>query len=186
MQHAQGTHESVYVLPDQRVQRASRDVFEAGATEALHQATAVVFGGRITAEPDPDHQETATADCADEGASPWPAPDGSCGADFLLCLGCRNAHVHPGHHPRLAHLHQQLQGLRSALDDRIWRERWNSHLMRLEDLRDTRSHTPHPPRNPPTDDSTVKKRTSTAASGNVRPVVTCRPGAMPGGIGPSE
>ncbi|MFD0723245.1 hypothetical protein [Streptomyces globosus] len=136
MQHAQGTHESVYVLPDLRVQRVSRDVFEAGATEALHQATAVVFGGRITAEPDPDHEETATADCADDTTSPWPAPGGGCGADFLLCLGCRNAHVHPGHHPRLAHLHQQLQGLRSALDDRIWRERWNSHLLRLEDLRD--------------------------------------------------
>jgi hypothetical protein len=136
MQHSQGTHESVYVLPDLRVQRASRDIFEAGAHEALQQATAVVFAGRITAEPDPDHQETATADCADDTTSPWPARDGGCAADFLLCLACRNAHIHPGHHPRLAHLHQQLQGLRSALDDRIWHERWTGHLLRLEDLRD--------------------------------------------------
>jgi hypothetical protein len=43
-----------------------------------------------------------TADCADETASPWPARDGGCGADFLLCLGCPNSHVHPGHYPRLA------------------------------------------------------------------------------------
>ncbi|GAA2644531.1 hypothetical protein [Streptomyces lunalinharesii] len=45
-------------------------------------------------------------DCADETTSPWPAWDGDCGADFLLCLACRNVHVHPGHHPRLAPLHQ--------------------------------------------------------------------------------
>lgn len=136
LQHSQGTHESVYVLPDKRVQRASRDVFEAGAVEALGQARAVVFGGTITAEPDPEHQETATADCEDEESSPWPAPEGGCGADFLLCLACSNAHVHPGHHPRLAHLHQQILGLRSAMDDRMFRARWNDHLLRLEDLRD--------------------------------------------------
>ena len=136
LQHSQGTHESVYVLPDKRVQRASRDVFEAGAFEALQQARAVVFEGKITDKPDPGHQETATADCEDEETSPWPAPEGGCGADFLLCLACSNAHVHPGHHPRLAHLHQQIVSLRSATDDRMFRERWNDPLLRLEDLRD--------------------------------------------------
>jgi hypothetical protein len=77
-----------------------------------------------------------TADCADEAASPWPAPGGGCGADFMLCLGCPNAHVHPGHYPRLAHLHQQVASLRSALPDRTWAARWHDHLQRLEDLRD--------------------------------------------------
>jgi hypothetical protein len=77
-----------------------------------------------------------TADCADEAASPWPGADGGCGADFLLCLGCPNAHVHPGHYPRLAHLHQQVASLRSALPDRAWAARWREHLLRLEDLRD--------------------------------------------------
>ncbi|MCZ4100928.1 hypothetical protein [Streptomyces sp. H39-C1] len=136
LQHTRGTHESVYVLPDKRVQRASRDVFEAGASEALELARASVFGGKITDKPDPGHQETATADCEDEKASPWPAAEGGCGADFLLCLACRNAHVHPGHHPRLAHLHQQILSLRSATDDRTFHERWNDSLLRLEDLRD--------------------------------------------------
>ncbi|WP_343242882.1 hypothetical protein [Streptomyces sp. SID12501] len=136
LQHSQGTHESVYVLPDQRVQRASRDVFEAGAIEALEQAQAAVFGGQITDNPDREHQETATADCEDEESSPWPAPGGGCGADFLLCLACPNAHVHPGHHPRLAHLHEQILSLRSVMDDRTFHERWRDHRLRLEDLRD--------------------------------------------------
>ncbi|MFB7532065.1 hypothetical protein ACFC0C_28320 [Streptomyces sp. NPDC056178] len=141
MHHSRGTHERTYVLPDQRVQRASRDIFEAGAREALEQAKAVVFAGNISNMPDPDHQETATVDCADDTASPWPASQGGCEADFLLCLACRNAHVHPGHHPRLAHLHEQLQSLRSVLDDHTFNERWSDHLLRLEDLRDKVSQT---------------------------------------------
>lgn len=136
LQHTQGTHESVYVLPDEQVQQASQAVFEHGARDALEQARSIVFSGRLTEKPDLGHQETATADCADPGTSPWPAPDGSCGADFLLCLACRNAHVHPGHHARLAHLHQQLHSLRSAVPDRTWNARWREHVLRLEDLRD--------------------------------------------------
>ncbi|WP_407111255.1 hypothetical protein ACE1N8_25940 [Streptomyces sp. DSM 116494] len=136
LQHTQGTHESIYVLPDPQVQKASRGVFEAGALEALDQARSAVFGGKITDAPDSSHQQTATADCKDENSGPWPAPEGGCGADFLLCLACPNAHVHPGHHPRLTHLHQQILSLRSVVDDRRFRERWNVHLLRLEDLRD--------------------------------------------------
>jgi hypothetical protein len=135
-QHSQGTHEGVYVLPDERVQRASRDVIEAGAREALEQARAVVFAGQLADAPDPDHQPAAAVDCEDESTSPWPAPKGGCGADFLLCLACPNAHVHPGHHPRLAYLHQQMKSLRSVLDDHTWRQRWGDPLLRLEDLRD--------------------------------------------------
>ncbi|WP_327172584.1 hypothetical protein [Streptomyces sp. NBC_01336] len=135
LQHTQGTHESTYVLPDKKVQRASRDDFEDGALEALEKALAAVFGGKVTDKPDREHQETATVDCQDEESSPWPAPAGGCGADFLLCLACSNAHVHPGHHPRLAHLHQQIVSLRSVLDDHTFGERWNDHLLRLEDLR---------------------------------------------------
>ncbi|MEU9489269.1 hypothetical protein AB0D83_37505 [Streptomyces decoyicus] len=75
-------------------------------------------------------------DCEDENSGPWPAPEGGCGADFLLCLACPNAHVHPGHHPRLAHLYQQILSLRSVTDDRRFRERWGDHVLRLENLRD--------------------------------------------------
>ncbi|MGP3636157.1 site-specific integrase [Streptomyces sp. 24-1644] len=135
LQHSQGTHESVYVLPDEHVQRASRSVFEQGAVEALKQAQAAVFSGHLTEGPEPAHEETVTADCSDQENSPWPSPEGGCGADFLLCLGCPNAYIHPGHHPRLAHLHQQVESLRTALDDRTWNERWSDHLLRLEDLR---------------------------------------------------
>ncbi|MEW2621436.1 hypothetical protein [Streptomyces sp. NPDC048106] len=134
LQHTLRTHESVYLLPDQRVQRASQAVIEDGVREALELARNV-FAGHLTDAANPDHQETVTADCADAATSPWPAPGGGCAADFLLCLGCPNAHVHPGHHPRLAHLHQQLTSLRSALPDRMWREQWDDHWQRLDDLR---------------------------------------------------
>ncbi|MGA6174770.1 hypothetical protein ACPEIF_31515 [Streptomyces sp. NPDC012600] len=135
-QHSQSTNERVYVLPDENVQRASRSVFADAAEEALEQAEAAVFGGHLTDAPDPAHEQTVTADCEDESASPWPAPEGGCGADFMLCLACKNAYVHPGHHPRLALLQQQLESLRSVLDDGTWDRRWQGHLLRLEDLRD--------------------------------------------------
>lgn len=136
LQHSQGAHQSIYVLPDEHVQHASRSVFEAGAYEALEQAQAVVFAGGIADARSPGHEQTVTADCADETASPWPDAKGGCRADFLLCLACPNARVHPGHHPRLAHLHQELHSLRSVLPDRSWNQHWSEHALRLEDLRD--------------------------------------------------
>ncbi|MDH6709061.1 hypothetical protein P3T27_005807 [Kitasatospora sp. MAA19] len=136
LQHTQGTHESVYVLPDHDVRLRAQAVVADGAREALELARAAVFGGRLATVPDPAHQETATADCEDETASPWPAPRGGCGADFLLCLACPNAHVHPGHHSRLALLHQRVLSLRSALPDPLWQQRWRDHLLRLDDLRE--------------------------------------------------
>lgn len=83
LRHAQGTHESVYVLPDRHVRNAAQEVIEVGALEALDQARVVVFAGHVADRPGPDHQETAVAECEDEATSPWPAPDGGCGADFL-------------------------------------------------------------------------------------------------------
>ncbi|WP_405944105.1 hypothetical protein [Streptomyces sp. NBC_00932] len=135
-QHSQSTNERVYVLPDENVQRASRSVFADGAEEALEQAESVVFGGHLADAPDPAHEQTVTADCEDETTSPWPTPEGGCGADLMLCLACKNAYVHPGHHPRLALLEQQLVSLRSVLDDSEWSERWQDHSLRLQDLRD--------------------------------------------------
>jgi hypothetical protein len=134
-QHSRDTHQSVYVLPDKRVQQASQPIIEAGAQETLTLAQAIVFGGHLDQAPHPEHQETATADCEDENGSPWPAPGGGCGADFLLCLACPNAHVHPGHYPRLAQLRRELLSLRSALPDGEWIPRWRDDLLRVEDLR---------------------------------------------------
>ncbi|MBV6703353.1 hypothetical protein KV557_40815 [Kitasatospora aureofaciens] len=69
LQHTPGTHESVYVLPDEHVQHASRDVFADGAHEALAQAKAV-FGGHLDDGPEPGHASTVTADCESEESSP--------------------------------------------------------------------------------------------------------------------
>ncbi|ELP65848.1 hypothetical protein PV735_37740 [Streptomyces turgidiscabies] len=136
LQHKQGTHESVYVLPDLRVQKRSRAVIAAGAMEAHEQARDLTFQGRLADAPDPAHQETAAADCTDEQASRWPAPGGGCGADFLACLACENARVHTGHHPRLAVLHQDLHSLRGTLPGRHWAATWDTFMHRLEDLRE--------------------------------------------------
>lgn len=135
LQHKRGTHESIYVLPDENVQEAAVDVIAAGAEEAHEQARDYTFKGHLTNVADADHQETATADCADEETSPWPDPKGGCGADFLLCLSCENSRVHTGHHPRLALLRRQLISLRSSWPEKLWRKRWDEHLQRLDDLR---------------------------------------------------
>jgi hypothetical protein len=52
-----------------------------------------------------------------------------------MCLACPNAHVHPGHHPRLAHLHDALTSLRSVLPPAAWDADWGDAHARLEDLR---------------------------------------------------
>lgn len=135
LQHKRGTHESVYVLPDENVQQDAVSVIAAGAEEAREQARDYTFKGRLATAADATHQETATADCADEETSPWPDPSGGCGADFLLCLSCENARVHTGHHPRLALLRRQLLSLRSSWPESLWRKRWDEHLQRLDDLR---------------------------------------------------
>ncbi|MFD0328234.1 hypothetical protein ACFQZC_08435 [Streptacidiphilus monticola] len=135
LQHSRSTHERVYVLPDQRVQHESQEVIAEGAQEALALALDTAFGGRLAERYEPGHAETVTADCAGESASPRPTPDGGCGASFLLCLACANARVHPGHHPRLALLHQQLEALRSVLPEPVWQARWLEHHLRLDDLR---------------------------------------------------
>lgn len=135
LQHSSSTHESVYVLPDKHVQKAAEAVIAAGAHDALRLARDITFQGRLTAVADPDHQETATTDCADESSSPWPAPEGRCGADFLLCLACGNARVHSGHHPRLALLHQRLLSMRSVWPEKLWQQQWSDSFERLVDLR---------------------------------------------------
>ncbi|MET9086425.1 hypothetical protein ABZX77_31870 [Streptomyces sp. NPDC004237] len=134
-QHSQETHDRVYVLPDKNVQEAAVPVFADGAEEAVEVARRAVLVAEMRDAPDPDDEETATADCSDAEASPWPAPAGGCGASFLLCLACRNAHVHPGHHPRLVLLHQSMQELRSVLPKPVWRRDWSDHHARLDDLK---------------------------------------------------
>ncbi|MFJ6770268.1 hypothetical protein ACIQOV_04700 [Kitasatospora sp. NPDC091257] len=136
LQHKQGTHESVYILPDRHVQKRSRAVIAAGAEDALQQARSLTFHGQLTDGPDPTHTEAAAADCVDEQESSWPAPGGGCGASFLTCLGCENSRVHTGHHPRLAVLHQRLLSLRGALPGHHWATRWDEFMHRLENLRE--------------------------------------------------
>jgi hypothetical protein len=52
-----------------------------------------------------------------------------------MCLGCENARVHPGHHPRLVHLHHALANLRTALPLPTWEADWGDAHARLEDLK---------------------------------------------------
>jgi hypothetical protein len=124
-QHSQETHDRVYVLPDNRVRGEAVEVIAAGAEDAADRARIAMLEAELRDRPAPGDVETATADCS----------QGGCGASFLTCLACPNARIHPGHHPRLAHLHEALGSLRPVLPAATWTADWGDAYGRLEDLR---------------------------------------------------
>jgi hypothetical protein len=134
-QHSRDTHDRHYVLPDKRAQAGAAEAIAAGAEDAAARARSAVLIAQMRDAPDPGDAETATADCSSYHDSPYPSPDGGCGASFLTCLACPNARVHPGHHPRLAHLHEALASLRSVLPRAAWAADWRDAHDRLDDLR---------------------------------------------------
>jgi len=135
-QHSRDTYDRAYVLPDERVRAEAVDVIAAGAEDAVGCARRAVLAVMLRDQPVPGDAETVTADCSSFRDSPWPAADGGCGASFLMCLACPNARVHPGHHPRLAHLHESLASLRSVLPPADWAAGWRDAHDRLDDLRE--------------------------------------------------
>ncbi|MFJ4184137.1 hypothetical protein [Kitasatospora sp. NPDC089509] len=135
-QNSQDTHDRHYVLTDRRVQEQAIEVIAAGAQDAADRARAAVLAARLAPGPDTDDNQVAIADCSDFAHGLVPAPGGGCAAPFLLCLGCANARIHPGHHPRLAHLHDALENLRSALAPTVWARDWADAHGRLDDLRE--------------------------------------------------
>lgn len=135
-QNSQGTHDRNYALVDKRVQEDAVEVIAAGAEDAADRAREAVLVAELRDAPVPGDVETATADCRDYDDGPYPSAEGDgCGASFLMCLGCENARVHPGHHPRLAQLHRALGGLHSALPPGIWQTDWEDTHTRLENLK---------------------------------------------------
>ncbi|NUL03311.1 hypothetical protein HRW07_08665 [Streptomyces lunaelactis] len=135
-QHSQDTHDASYALVDKRVRADAVEVIAAGAEDAADRARKAVLVAQVRDAPVPGDVQTATADCSDFDHGPYPAPVGAgCGASFLLCLGCENARVHPGHHPRLVHFHQAVTGLRSVLPSAAWAAEWGDAHARLEDLK---------------------------------------------------
>ncbi len=136
-QHSQDTHDRVYVLPDHRVQAEAAEVIAAGAEDAADRCHKAVLAAQLRERPVPGDAATVTADCSAYHDSPWPSP-GGCRASFLTCLtclACPSARVHPGHHPRLAHLHEALASLRSVLPPAAWAADWRDAHDRLQDLR---------------------------------------------------
>jgi hypothetical protein len=134
-QNSQDTHDSVYVLRDRQAQQDAIPGIAAGAAEAVDRARETVLVASLREEPDPADQPTATADCHDVEHSPFTAHGVSCGASFLLCLACPNARIHPGHHSRLAYLHQVLDSLRSVMEPGQWDADWHSTHGRLAHLK---------------------------------------------------
>jgi hypothetical protein len=134
-QHSQDTHDRHYALVDKRVQDEATAVIADGASDALARARTAVLLAELRDAPTLGDDPTATADCSDADASPFPAPGGGCAASFLLCLACPNAHVHPGHHPRLTRLHHAITNLRTVLPARQWHADWADTHARLEQLR---------------------------------------------------
>ncbi|MFD7641628.1 hypothetical protein ACFV4P_13335 [Kitasatospora sp. NPDC059795] len=134
-QNSQDTHDSIYVLSDPRVAEQAAEVIAGGASAAEVHARHTVLAAELRDHPDPADTPTATADCTDYRNGPYPGPDGDCGASFLMCLGCTNARVHPGHHPRLAHLHHAVANLRTVLPPARWDAQWGEAHQRLDDLK---------------------------------------------------
>jgi hypothetical protein len=95
----------------------------------------VVLVAQLRRGPGPGDAQTATADCSGTGNAPVPDGDGGCAASFLMCLACPNAHIHPGHHPRLVHLQHALASLRTVQPAPAWAADWGDAHARLEDLR---------------------------------------------------
>ncbi|MGP3941885.1 hypothetical protein [Streptomyces sp. 6N106] len=136
-QNSQDTHDRHYVLPDKQVQTRSMEIIAAGAEDAADRARKAVLTAQMRNEPDPQDLPTATTDCSDYQNSPYPAPDGGCAVpSFLGCLACENARIHPGLHPRLAHLHHALGNLRSVLPPDLWEADWGDGHARLDNLKD--------------------------------------------------
>jgi hypothetical protein len=133
-QNSQDTHDRVYVLPDKQVQQGAVGDIAAGVVAALESARRAVLGASLRDAADPQSTPTATADCDDIDNSPFTELGSACAASFLLCLACTNARIHPGHHPRLAYLHQALDNLRSVMDPALWSTDWKNTHERLEDL----------------------------------------------------
>ena len=135
-QHSDDTYARTYALVDRRVQQESIETIAAGAEDALDKARHTLLIARLHQDHRVGDRETATADCADPNSSPFTtSPGHGCTASFLLCLACPNAHIHPGHHPRLVHLHTALTNLRSVLVTAQWDHIWAEHHQRLEDLK---------------------------------------------------
>ncbi|MEV2255941.1 hypothetical protein AB0I94_36205 [Streptomyces sp. NPDC050147] len=134
-QNSQGVHDAVYVLREPQAREAAAPVIAAGATDALEAARATVLRARLSAQRRAEDQPTAVADCVDFAHSPLAPGTEGCQASFLLCTACPNARVHPGHHPRLAHLHRAIGSLRPVLPDAVWEAEWRDPYLRLEDLR---------------------------------------------------
>lgn len=137
-QHSQDVHDSVYVLRDPATRDQAAPVIAEGIDEAITHAQAVV-AARVSRDDRDGRAEadTATASCHDYTHSPF-SPHGSpCRASFLLCLACPNAVITPRHLPRLAYLHQALDGLRAVLTAAIWDHDWRDHHARLEHLKDS-------------------------------------------------
>jgi hypothetical protein len=122
-------------LVDKRVQHEAVEVIAGGAEDAAEHARKAVLHAELRNAPTLGDVAAATADCAGFDSGPYPRSDGSCGASFLMCLGCTNAHIHPGHHPRLAHLHHALSNLRSVIPPTTWATDWGDAHARLEHLK---------------------------------------------------
>ncbi|MFF2254176.1 hypothetical protein [Streptomyces sp. NPDC058142] len=134
-QNTQDTHDRQYVLVDKRVQAESAEIIAAGAQDAADRARSTVLVAELHDQPQSGDIETATAACRDYNDGPTPKPEGGCGASILKCLECQNARIHPGHHPRLAHLHSALVNLRSIVPTAAWAADWGDAHACLEDLR---------------------------------------------------
>ncbi|QHA04631.1 hypothetical protein GQF42_16210 [Streptomyces broussonetiae] len=135
-QNSQDVHDRVYVLPEPQAHAVAVPLIADGAQEALDAARRTVLQARLIDAPQNGDAETVTNGCSDYMASPFGSAGIGCTASFLLCTACPNARIAPHHHPRLAYLHQVLEGLRGVIEPVLWQADWSEAYARLSDLKD--------------------------------------------------
>ncbi|WP_030331038.1 hypothetical protein [Streptomyces sp. NRRL B-1381] len=150
-----------YLFKDEKVRDDSRAAVEAGLAKAVEHARDRVemrLVAKATGDSDFDVGEVAkaagvdretamaivtgrlktpVASCTDFENSDFSEAGKPCEASFLLCFACRNAVATARDLPRVAYLHQVMEGLRATATPAVWAADWESHHARISDFLST-------------------------------------------------
>ncbi|WP_129265672.1 hypothetical protein [Streptomyces sp. M3] len=159
--NSEATQAKDYLFKDEKVRDDSRAVVEAGLAKAVEHARERVemrLVAHATGDSDFDADQVAkaagvdretameivtgrlktpVASCMDFENSDFSEAGKPCGASFLLCFACRNAVATTRDLPRVAYLHQVVEGLRATVSPAVWAADWESHYARISDFLST-------------------------------------------------
>ncbi|WHM36281.1 hypothetical protein [Streptomyces sp. BPTC-684] len=159
--NTEATHAKDYLFKDEKVREDSRAVVESGLAKAVEHARERVemrLVAHATGDTDYDADQVAkavgvdretameivagrlktpVASCTDFENSDFSEAGKPCGVSFLLCFACRNAVATARDLPRVAYLHQVIEGLRATVTPAAWAADWEGHHARISDFLST-------------------------------------------------